>query len=84
MRYKWVSTMYISAFALCFYRPQRSWSKVIFSQASVILSTGGVCSLGVSAWGLSAPAGAWWRPLPGTTTAVGGTHPTGKHSGQEI
>ena len=24
-----------------FYRPQRSWGKVIFSQASVILSTGG-------------------------------------------
>ena len=29
------------------YRPQRSWGKVIFSQASVILSTGGVCSRGV-------------------------------------
>ena len=26
-----------------YYRPQRSWSKVIFSQASVILFTGGVC-----------------------------------------
>ena len=25
------------------YRPQRSWGKVIFSQASVILFTGGVC-----------------------------------------
>ena len=25
----------------CCYRPQRSWGKVIFSQASVILSTGG-------------------------------------------
>ena len=25
-----------------FYRPQRSWGKVIFSQASVILLTGGV------------------------------------------
>ena len=23
--------------------------------------------------------GAWWRP-PGTTTAAGGTHPTGMHS----
>ena len=26
-----------------YYRPQRSWGKVIFSQASVILLTGGVC-----------------------------------------
>ena len=43
------------------YRPQRSWRKVIFSQASVILSRGvpapegllpggGVCS-----WGISSP-----------------------------
>ena len=29
---------------LCYYRPQRSWAKVIFLQASVILLTGGcVC-----------------------------------------
>ena len=48
-----------------FYRPQRSWGKVIFPQASVILLTeGGVPSprgcllLGV---GL-VPGGAWWRP----------------------
>ena len=27
------------------YRPQRSWGKVIFSQASVILSTGGSASV---------------------------------------
>ena len=26
----------------CFYRPQRSWGKVMFLQASVILLTGGV------------------------------------------
>ena len=26
-----------------YYRPQRSWGKVIFSQASVILFTGGIC-----------------------------------------
>ena len=31
-----------------FYRPQRSWGKVILSQASVILLTGGAC---VVAWG---------------------------------
>ena len=29
-------------YLLHFYRPQRSWTKVIFSQACVILSTGGV------------------------------------------
>ena len=31
---------------LDFYRPQRSWGKVIFSQASVILSIGGMCAWG--------------------------------------
>ena len=32
---------------MSYYRPQRSWGKVIFSQASVILSTGGgVCVAG--------------------------------------
>ena len=53
------------------YRPQRSWGKVIFPHASVILLTGGlsapggvVCSrgvsaLGVSALGVSAPGGVW-------------------------
>ena len=30
-------------FKASFYRPQRSWAKVMFLQASVILSTGGVC-----------------------------------------
>ena len=29
--------------------------------------------------GVPGPGGAWWRP-PGTATAAGGTHPTGKHS----
>ena len=32
----------------CNFRPQRSWGKVIFSQASVILLTGGWCA---SCWG---------------------------------
>ena len=54
-----------------FYRPQRSWGKVIFSQVSVILLIGGVsapggpapgvcaCSGGGGAcsWGVSAPGG---------------------------
>ena len=31
---------------ICCYRPQRSWGKVIFSQASVILLMGCVCSRG--------------------------------------
>ena len=41
-----------------FYRPQRSWGKVILSQASVILSTGGgVCCLGVCSGGMPGPRG---------------------------
>ena len=65
------------------YRPQRSWGKVIFSQASVIVSTGigGAWSRGGGAWsgGECSRGGAWWRP-PGTSTAAGGMHPTGMHS----
>ena len=54
------------------YRPQRSWGKVIFPQASVILLTGGVvcsrggcllpgfvCSRGCLLQGVSAPGGIW-------------------------
>ena len=53
-----------------FYRPQRSLGKVIFSQASVILSTGegGVCSRGVPGLGgVCSWGGAWSRGclLPG-------------------
>ena len=44
----------------CFYRPQRSWGKVIFSQASVILFTrGGVC------------LSACWDTTPGKETPPG-------------
>ena len=39
------------------YRPQRSWGKVIFSQASVILLTGGVCSRGGLVPGVPVPGG---------------------------
>ena len=64
-----------------YYRPQRSWGKVIFSQASVILLTGGVSAGGVCSRGVP---GAWRPPRPGdppgTATATGGTHPTGMHS----
>ena len=52
-----------------YYRPQRSWEKAIFSQASVILSTGG----GVSGcWGgacMVARKCAW---LPGACMVAGG------------
>ena len=67
-------TQAIEQYAL-YYRPQRSWGKVIFSQASVILLTGGVWSQGGVSGprGLSGPGGsasrgclvlggAWWRP----------------------
>ena len=64
-----------------YYPPQRSWGKVIFSQASVILLTGGSAPGGVSSGGSLVLGGyAWWRPLPRTATAAGGTHPTGMHS----
>ena len=73
-----------------YYRPQRSWGKVIFSQACVILFTGGVCMvLGVGgAWsggcmvpgGYLVRGGAWWRPPPRDGYCSGGTHPTGMHS----
>ena len=49
-----------------FYRPQRSWGKVTFQQARVILFT----VVG------EVPGG---NP-PGMATAAGGTHPTGMHS----
>ena len=45
-----------------FYRPQRSWAKVMFLQASVILSTGGRClpqwMLGYHPQGADTPPGA--------------------------
>ena len=44
-----------------FYRPQRSWAKVMFLQASVILSTGGVC---LSAFWDASPPARDQRPTP--------------------
>ena len=43
----WIRTWIVRAWCACprYYRPQRSWGKVMFLQASVILSTGGVCSV---------------------------------------
>ena len=86
-----------------FYRPQRSWGKVMFLHVSVILFTGGClvqgeglvpggCLVQGDVWsrGCLVQGGLlWWGgPDPGrvcvetplTTTAVGGTHPTGMHS----
>ena len=74
------------------YRPQRSWGKVMFSQACVILFTGGVC---LSACWDTTPPGAdphQEQTPPGsrhTPTAehagrygqcAGSTHPTGMQS----
>ena len=56
------------------YRLQRSWGKVMFLHASVVLLTGGCLLPGGCLLG-----GGWWRP-PGTASAAGGTHPTGMHS----
>ena len=56
---------------LYIYRPQRSWGKVIFSQASVILSTGGgpgpggAWSRGGGAWSWVGWGGAWSWGVPG-------------------
>ena len=65
----------------CFYRPQRSWGKVIFSQAFVILSTGGggvVCGCRgacvVARGCMVARGGAW---LPGGMCGCGGVHGCG-------
>ena len=53
----------------CFYRPQRSWGKVIFSQASVILFTrGGVC------------LSACWDTTPGKETPLARSPLPGKET----
>ena len=59
------------------YRPQRSWGKVMFLQASVILLMGRGCLLRrVSAPGVSAPGGCVSAPggclLPGSVCSKGG------------
>ena len=61
------------------YRPQRSWGKVIFSQARVILFTGGGVVPGPGGVVLG-PGGCLVENPPRTATAAGGTHPTGMHS----
>ena len=71
-----------------FYRPQRSWGKVIFSQASVILFTGGLSGPGglSGQGGCLVPGGAWSGAGSGpgggclVETTAGGTHPREMHS----
>ena len=88
-----IKQFWSTAFRCIYYRPQRSWGKVMFLQASVILFTeglpgpGGVPGPGgLLLGGVPGPGGAWSRgaggdpPPPGTATAAGGTHPTGMHS----
>ena len=64
-----------------FYHPQRSWGKVIFSQASVILFTGGSASLHAGIPQPPSPDQAG-TPLPRTEHTgrygqrVGGKHPS--------
>ena len=64
-----------------YYRPQRSWGKVIFSQASMILFMGGLpqCMLGYH------PPGPGRHPPGAEHTGrygqrAGGMHPTGMQS----
>ena len=55
------------SFSFIFYHPQRSWGKVIFSQASVILSTGGGDTwAGTPPAGPGAPPDQIHPPGPGT------------------
>ena len=67
------------------YRPQRSWGKVIFSQACVTVhggclvpgdawSQGGAWSWGVPGRGVHGPEGGLVEP-PKTATAAGSSHP---------
>ena len=64
------------------YHPQRSWGKVIFLQASVILSTGrvpgpGGCLVMRGAW---SGGGCLVEPPCRMAIAAGSAHPTGMHS----
>ena len=72
------------------YRPQRSWAKVIFSQASVCRQGGGEgclpqCMLGYTPPPDQTPPGSRHPPPPGKQTPAygqraAGSHPTGMHS----
>ena len=84
------------SFSFIFYRPQRSWGKVIFSQASVTLSKGGGSTWAGTPPGTRCPPDQVHPPGLGTPPGpdtppravhagrygqqAGGTHPTGMHS----
>ena len=59
------------------YRPQRSWGKVIFSQASVILSTGGGVPGQVPPWDQVHPPGTRYTPQDQVHPPGPGTPPLG-------
>ena len=67
---------------MCYYRPLRSWGKVIFSQASVILLTGGglpQCMLGYH----PTPRTRDQVPPPGADPPGADTHtPSAEHAGR--
>ena len=68
----------------CFYRPQRSWAKVMFLQASVILSTGGClpqCMLGYTPPWSRHPSSRSRHP-PGADPPGADTHPPGADTPQ--
>ena len=67
-----LNALYVWFLPRLYYRPQRSWGKVMFLHVSVILSTGGCLLLGGSG-----PKGV---PGGATATTAGGRHPTGMHS----
>ena len=62
-----------------FYRPQRSWGKVIFSQASVILFTGGGSCLS-ACWDTTPPGSRQVEHTGRYGQRAGGMHPTGMQS----
>ena len=82
LKEKWILSVY--------YRPQRSWAKVIFSQASVCPRGGGVsasvhagiCTLEQTPNPLSRPPGSRHPPRsrPAYGQRAAGMHPTGMHS----
>ena len=76
-----------------YYRPRRSWGKVMFLHVCDSVHKGGGCYPSMHCrWypsmpcsrspgrGVPGPRGVCSWGVPGTATAVGGTHPSGMHS----
>ena len=67
------TSYWCSSFVSCYYRPQRSWGKVVFSQACVILFMGGGFGGMHHCWGACMVAGGvhgCW----GVCVVAGGMH----------